>query len=277
MIIIIIATVSLYCKKKDYAPPVIKSDNGIAADSVLEGNNLLYGPENLIDKTDRSWCEGANGDGIGSKITIHFVKESKIESLFIKNGFGDPEYFSMNNRVKEIRVRGDIGKCDCTLKDSPEFQEVKLKEPVSGRTIVIEILSVYKGTKYSDTCFTEISFENLKIKPCEKIGDFKSMKVELKVGGFIDLQENGNLGKWTGAQVEPFAGGSWTKDGNKINLSYLMKSWPQGCDGTGMGPDADSEKCKPTEIEFKEVLIIHNSCLVTGSNGMVSRNVEITK
>jgi len=40
-------------QKKDYAPPRIEK---ISADSILDGNKFWYGPQNLNDGKDTSWC-----------------------------------------------------------------------------------------------------------------------------------------------------------------------------------------------------------------------------
>jgi hypothetical protein len=48
------------------------------------------------------------------------------------------------------------------LKDTPHYQEIKLPSDISdirGKVLILEILDVYPGTKYEDTCINTIVCE----------------------------------------------------------------------------------------------------------------------
>jgi hypothetical protein len=46
------------------------------------------------------------------------------------------------------------------LKDTPHYQEIKFPSVIDGNdTLVLEILDVYPGIKYDDTCINTILFE----------------------------------------------------------------------------------------------------------------------
>ena len=230
---------------------------------------------------------GVAGDGIGQKVTINLRYESKIDTLFIKNGFNSPGDFLPNNRVKEMRVKGDEGTTVITLKDNQKLQEVKLSEPVMGKTIILEILSVYKGSRDPDTCLTEIAFEKKNITPCENIGKFKSMRIEWNNFSPYSLDEEGTLSVYGGAVVYSYTKGRWMREGeNRINLSYSEIIRPEGCTGMGFGPDtgpeSQGEKCAPgiKYNEIREILTLQNTCMIV-SNGTKPvrefKSVEITK
>jgi hypothetical protein len=132
--------------------PWIKS---IEATSILDQEKGTYTDGNLIDLTNDSWCEGKKNSGTGESITIKLDSPTAVKTLFIKNGIGITKYWAANNRVKELKVNGKT----YTLKDMPEFQTVTLSG-VKTDELKLEIASVYRGTKYDDTCLAEVAFSD---------------------------------------------------------------------------------------------------------------------
>jgi len=138
----------------------------ISATSELKEKNIVYSVENLYNLSQLiPWVEGVPGDGIGEIIRIE-VEQSrrmpygqKIVALYISNGFVDynrPYLYEYNNRVKKIRVR-NIGNgyneyLDINIEDSPNINRIYFEFKNPSYIIDIEILEVYKGTKYDDTC-----------------------------------------------------------------------------------------------------------------------------
>jgi hypothetical protein len=138
----------------------------ISATSALKGKNMKYGVGNLLDRSSGSWCEGAKGDGIGEKISLKFWKEETLSALYFINGLKSKKYYSKNNRVKKIKINGE----SYTLKDSPLLQKIALIKPVKTKKLVLEIVSVYPGSKWKDTCIAEISVNN-PVKVSDDYGD----------------------------------------------------------------------------------------------------------
>jgi hypothetical protein len=128
--------------------------------------------------TKTAWVEGDSGDGIG-EIVIAMIDTKKPAEIW--GGYGKSErLFYANNRPRSVKVytlvstRGfapqvgtayaDIkvlASIEVELKDFNGYQPLPLPQyqpgQNSGRTFVaVEILSVYRGTKYRDTCITEI-------------------------------------------------------------------------------------------------------------------------
>ena len=133
-------------------------ETDITADSYLTEGNVKYLPSRLKDTTiETPWCEGLKGDGIGSRITIK--AKTDISTLIISNGFDSIKkyiYYN-NNRVKQIKITDLNNKKNfiiTKLPDSVEPFEIHL--PFSTKQLEIEILSVYKGEKYEDTCLNYI-------------------------------------------------------------------------------------------------------------------------
>jgi hypothetical protein len=76
--------------------------------------------------------------------------------LAISNGFVDynrPYLYEYNNRIKKIRIRNRENTDDYRdfeLLDLPNIQTVATSS--FSLNIEIEILEIYPGTKYNDTC-----------------------------------------------------------------------------------------------------------------------------
>jgi hypothetical protein len=132
----------------------------ITATSYLAENNVMYSPDVLTRKPrlDNPWVENVIGQGIGEKL---FITNTIAIEMFISIGFvsfNRPYLYTMNSRPKEIRISVD-GKFSFIqhLSDTPNYQKIIFPEGViNNDIIVIEILSVYEGTRYQDTCINNI-------------------------------------------------------------------------------------------------------------------------
>jgi len=137
----------------------------VSSSSYLQENNISYSPDNLEihNKTDKPWVEGVKGYGIGEKI---FFEKGSIHdgSMHISIGYvsyDKPYLYKQNSRPKKIKLSVE-NKFSITidLKDTPHYQEIKLPSNIDQEdTLVLEILEVYQGTKYEDTCINSIYFE----------------------------------------------------------------------------------------------------------------------
>jgi hypothetical protein len=149
---------------------IISGKEYISSSYLIEGNKQ-YNANNLSYlKLDNPWAEGVEGSGIGEYIDISWTNE--ISALFIINGYisyNNPDLYMKNNRIKKIRIYPNESKIgyDFELDDNPNPQTIKLGFDASK--IRIEILEVYHGIKWDDTCmsmilgldadFTQIFFE----------------------------------------------------------------------------------------------------------------------
>ena len=91
-------------------------------------------------------------------------------NIIIANGFFNPKYLNLyneNNRVKKIKIKLlDVNsEIIADLKDTYNLQMIKL--PKKSKKFEIEILEIYKGTKYSDTSISGL-FTNYKMAMKEK-------------------------------------------------------------------------------------------------------------
>ena len=156
---------------------------GIFASSELnEDKNDKYAVRNLTDgDPSTAWVEGKKGSGIDEYIKFYCPPEEadmvniysayKIDSLGIISGYAkNEEVFYKNNRVKKINIEytNDIFREDnpynmkaqermeFILKDMMDMQYLVFPEPIYMSSIKISILEVYKGSKWDDTCVSEL-------------------------------------------------------------------------------------------------------------------------
>jgi hypothetical protein len=142
-------------KREGFLPPT-----KINATSFLSEKGIHYLPDNLTKypKLGILWVEGAEGQGIGEKL---FIQNTKASALHISIGFvsyDKPYLYTMNSRPREISLVVD-GKFSIRyqLQDTPAYQKIIFpKELNYSDTLMIEILSVYEGTRYQDTCINNI-------------------------------------------------------------------------------------------------------------------------
>ena len=123
------------------------------ATSYLEEGKTVYIPDNLrMMDTNKPWSEGVSGDGIGEKIILEGNTSMRF---FISNGyvsFNKPYLYEYNSRLKKILVRTlETGKeFIFELEDTPGLQTIVLDDFYGG--VEFEILEVFEGSKYEDTC-----------------------------------------------------------------------------------------------------------------------------
>lgn len=121
-----------------------------------------YAADNIIDAdTSTCWAEGVDGSGIGEIIEIGSNKTLEFNTIIINNGYCKSErLFNENNRAKKLRLTFDDGESVIlNLKDGySNFKNSFDMPKVKTKSITIEIVDVYKGSKWDDTCISDIIF-----------------------------------------------------------------------------------------------------------------------
>jgi len=157
---------------RDKLPFNVEIPSVAQATSELKEGNIIYSAKNAVDDNIlQPWAVGKTG--IGEKIKLRIdtnrlrtdaerLAAYRYWGLVISNGFVDykrPYLYEYNNRIKKIRVsRGKPGEyVDITLEDTPQLQKFEFRELKTEANILeIEILEVYKGSRYDDTCINLI-------------------------------------------------------------------------------------------------------------------------
>ena len=112
------------------------------------------------------WVENVEGVGTGETIQITLNNKEWVQEVVLYNGYQfSEELFNNNGYVTRISVdfgNGVIKELDCTAyysgtdREYAAFNKVFLDKPVYTDSIVITILAAIAGSKYSDTCISEI-------------------------------------------------------------------------------------------------------------------------
>ena len=143
----------------------------ITSSSVLAPQEAnTYDPENLYDfDLNTVWCEGRTNYGIGEWALYRvgaqdYAPNAMITRLEIINGYiKTDDLFNDNSMAKKIKVYVD-GEEWCVLefvvsKEIQQFDIPDIRLSAAGnREIKFEILEVYEGNVYKDTCITAIEF-----------------------------------------------------------------------------------------------------------------------
>lgn len=146
-----------------------------------------YPVSNLCDGDITTAWVSSIRSGIGEKITIQFKKPTDVSNLVLINGYHKNEKtYLENNRIRKIDIiaEGKIYKEDGSteenvrnmelswaandkylpvsferLKQHPDMSSVKVSYPYESfkaTKIELTIREIYRGTKYDDTCISEI-------------------------------------------------------------------------------------------------------------------------
>jgi hypothetical protein len=136
------------------------TSGSISATSSLVEGNVTYSPYNILSAVlGECWAEGVSGHGIHQSITLDKSISDNFKNVFISIGFvsyDKPYLYRQNSRPKKIKIKRDGGEPIINeLKDTPNFQPLVLPNGYAG-DIILEILEVYEGTKYADTCVSAL-------------------------------------------------------------------------------------------------------------------------
>ena len=131
-----------------------------ASSTLPEDNDGSYYAANLQDNLkDTPWCEGSKGTGAGETLTFTFDAKKDISSVDIVNGNGtDFKLFMAYGSVKTLNLTFDNGKSQSlVVKPSLMPQTVNI-EPVSAKSVTVELVDVKEGKTVQDTCISEMRF-----------------------------------------------------------------------------------------------------------------------
>lgn len=135
------------------------SSDSFTASSELKEGNVKYEAGNLgIFMLNKPWVEGVEGNGEYEYVEL----KANISSFYIINGYisyTKPYLYEDNSRVKKIKIsfldNPKLNDIVVELEDTPNPQKVSLGTSFYGK-LRLEILEVYPGIKYEDTCITNI-------------------------------------------------------------------------------------------------------------------------
>ena len=129
-----------------------------------KGNVFRYHPVMAFDgDPTTAWNEGASGNGIDEELVIRFYDDIIVDAISIMPGYYDKQWYAANNRIKRIEVSLQITSAkwaepiDFDFTDGMDVKWIRFP-PRKINYTDFKIKDVYPGTKYDDTCISEISF-----------------------------------------------------------------------------------------------------------------------
>lgn len=114
------------------------------------------------------WMEGVEGNGMGESLQLTFTKLTTDDKrtfnkqFYCVNGYAfNPSVWRDYSRIKAFKVYKSAAPDEqeiVMLADSPFLQSFELSFTLQeGDVLVFEILDVYAGEKYEDTCLSMLS------------------------------------------------------------------------------------------------------------------------
>ncbi len=163
-------SVVLVVPEEEKEIPTIVMETGISytmASSYLveyfdETGIIMHNAELTLDgDVSTAWAEDVELEGAGEWLQYVFDDSYTINGIEIYGGYGKNEtQYYKNNRLKDIKIYFSDGTViEYTLSDDyGVFHIIELDAEVISEYVKIEIVSVYKGNTYDDTCISEVAF-----------------------------------------------------------------------------------------------------------------------
>ncbi|MCK9481592.1 MAG: hypothetical protein M0R38_07525 [Bacteroidia bacterium] len=133
---------------------------------------ITYLPDNIHDfDLFTAWIPDNSNGSIGNKINFHFKPYApRVNEIIIWNGYiKNTDLWKANSRVAKFKMIVN-GKPTAILelKDINNTQSFKINpiqstDSTKDLILTLEILEIYKGTKYDDVAVSEINFDGLDV------------------------------------------------------------------------------------------------------------------
>lgn len=153
--------ISMELSNDDLSACRIINISSINADSVLVSSKGKRHEAGYMVDGDiaTSWQEGEEGAGEGVSFTAIFEDRVKVDYVVIYNGnHKSKKLYAYNNRIHSLNIIVDGQIANVELADTMNPQIIRLEGDETVSEMKFEIISVYNGSKYNDTCVAEVQF-----------------------------------------------------------------------------------------------------------------------
>ncbi|HQG28645.1 MAG TPA: hypothetical protein PLY73_08805, partial [Candidatus Ozemobacteraceae bacterium] len=108
-----------------------------------------------------AWVEGVDGNGEGEWLRFDFSGEATVGRVVVSNGYAkSDDIYKKNSRIRDVALEFSGGeRFDFTLADQTGPQAFDFDRKVVATWMRLEVRSVYKGWKYTDTALNEVRVE----------------------------------------------------------------------------------------------------------------------
>lgn len=129
------------------------------ASSVLEDDGRYHVSDYMVDgNPGSSWQEGSAGDGIGEWAYVQLDRAYSIRYLtFMLGNWASSDLYIKNNRPSRLLVKLDNREFYLDFPDEMRSYTVELSDDCQASEILVQVLDVYSGSKWSDCCIAEMS------------------------------------------------------------------------------------------------------------------------
>ena len=146
----------------------------VQASSFLQSNwnkySENYHPNYVADENpSTAWVEGVTGNGEGESIVLptNPIKSARAVRLRIRNGYQKSEGLLLANaaprdvRIAVLGAGREVSQLTTTLERKMGWQEVVVPLPAGAgmSAVSLQVNSVHPGSKYKDTCISDIVVE----------------------------------------------------------------------------------------------------------------------
>ncbi len=141
--------------------PILAIENSLHPETtgtlVEKERPFRYSIDKIVDgNPETCYVENTKNDLFLFK--IYFDKKRTISAFSIINGYGgNDSLYIQNNRIRNIRISMENKTREFSLEEKPDSQVVNI-DADNMKNLIFEVIDVYKGTKWNDTCLAEINF-----------------------------------------------------------------------------------------------------------------------
>lgn len=119
-----------------------------------------YPAANCVDgDVDTCWQDGEEGYAEGAILKFAFPETKRVRYIRIRNGraISEQKYYE-NGRAQNISILINGESYPVMLEDVNAYELIELSGEVYAYEVGIQIDSVYAGSKFEDTCMSEVEF-----------------------------------------------------------------------------------------------------------------------
>lgn len=138
------------------------ADGSASATNYLVTQQSSYPAQNIFDGNITScWQDGVDGNGEDTEITVSLSESCEIRYIVISNGrASSDQLFEENGRVFQLEI-STVNHPTKVVELPDENIPIAISMDdwgIVSTEIMFKIISVYPGSKYADTCISEMVF-----------------------------------------------------------------------------------------------------------------------
>jgi hypothetical protein len=235
---------------------------------------ITYLPDNIHDfNLFTAWVPDNSNGAIGKKINFHFKPfEPRVNEIIIWNGYiKNSDLWKANSRVAKFKLiingkpNAILELKDVTNTQSFKINPVQSTDSTKDLILTLEILEIYKGTKYNDVAISEINFDGLDVH-CFGAGtqitmaDYSEKRIEqIRKNDWVLTFDN-NTNRLVKTQVSELI---QTRHSNLLKLKFLDREiittddhpfWTKDKNWTSINPYKSNNNYNQ-EMEVRQLLI----------------------